>query len=171
MLVKTKTVSRQLDVNPSTIQRWVKHFNLPCRKNEHGHLLFSEKDIHQLRMIQKQLENGLSMDEVDPNLQEEQDRVESLSMTQYEKRIDAMVERIHQVERKLSEKADEVVSVRLYQHRNEIDELTKTIGNVESRLQAIEKQLASISLMDKASKTEEVEEKTKRNWLVSLFGA
>lgn len=171
MLVKTKTVSRQLDVNPSTIQRWVKHFDLPCRKNEHGHLLFNERDIEQLKMIQKQLENGLSMDEVDPNLKESQKPVEHLSMAQYEKRIEEMVERIRSVEKKLSEKADEVVSVRLYQHRSEIDDLTKSIGNIEKRIQVIESQLVGFNPEEKNKETEEATEKEKRNWLVNLFGA
>lgn len=170
MLVKTKTVSRQLNVNPSTIQRWVKHFDLPCRKNDHGHLLFSEKDIQQLKGIQKQLENGLSMDEVDPKIESHQEPIGNLSMTQYEKQIESMVARIQNVEKKLTEKADEVVSVRLYQHRNEIDDLTKTIGKVEARLQVIEKQLSGLNPEIK-NHPKETEGKAKRNWLVSLFGA
>lgn len=169
MLAKTKTVSKQLNVNPSTIQRWVKHFDLPCRKNEHGHLLFSEKDIQQLLFIKKQLNNGLAMGEVDPNGLEEEEPEDSVSMTQYEKRLDEMVQRIQDVERKLTEKADEVVSVRLYQHRSELDELTKTIGDVENRLKTIETQLSALNPSQGAEISEE--DKPRRNWLVSLFGA
>lgn len=168
MLVKTKTVSKQLNVNPSTIQRWVKHFDLPCRKNEHGHLLFNEKDIQQLKHIKKQLNNGLAMDEVDPNGFEKNEPVESVSMPQYEKRLDEMVLRIEDVERKLSEKADEVVSVRLFQHRSELDELTKTIGDMDNRLKMIEEQLSALNPAEEVAAADE--NKPKRNWLVSLFG-
>lgn len=166
MLVKTKTVSGQLHVNPSTIQRWVKYFDLPCKKNEHGHLLFSERNIEQLKYIKKQLNNGLAMDEVDPVLKEPEESPETMSMAQYEVRMDKMVSRLNEMERTLSQKADEVVSVRLYQHRSEIDQLTKTIGEVESRLAAIETQLSELN-----PASEEVQEdKPKRNWLVSIFG-
>lgn len=168
MLVKTKTVSRELNVNPSTIQRWVKHFDLPCRKNEHGHLLFSESNIEQLKYIKKQLNNGLAMDEVELNEQEKEQPANTVSMAQYEKQLDAMVTRINEVDQKLAQKADEVVSIRLYQHRSELDQLNKTIIDVESRLQTIETQLSSLNpppeeIIDK-------QEKPKRNWLVSLFG-
>lgn len=172
MLMKTKTVSRQLEVNPSTIQRWVKYFKLPCRKNDHGHLLFSQQDIEMLKHIKKQLNSGLAMSEVDLNI-EEKEAVPHVSMSQYERQLDEMVSRINDVEQKLSQKADEVVSVQLYQHRNELDQLVKTINDVESRLQTIESQLSGLvpSPYNEKKLQKEDKTKTKRNWLVSLFGA
>ncbi|HEU5138914.1 MAG TPA: MerR family transcriptional regulator [Bacillales bacterium] len=170
MLVKTKTVSRELNVNPSTIQRWVKHFDLPCGKNDHGHLLFSERNIEQLKDIKKQLNHGLAMDEVQLNEGESMEPENSVSMAKYEKRLDAMVSRINEVDQKLSQKADEVVSIRLYQHRSELDQLSKTVLDVESRLQAIESQLSSLNPPPYGEETVQTKEKPKRNWLVSLFG-
>lgn len=171
MYVKTKTVSDQLDVNPSTIQRWVKNFDLPCRKNNHGHLLFNEKDIKKLEQIKVQLNNGLSMEDVELYSEPDESRKTGISISDYEKKLESMVSRMNGVEETLTKKADEVVSIQLYQHRNEIDHLTETIGNVEDRLQTIEAQLSSLNSpsysegKDKPVK----KKKLKKNWLVSIF--
>lgn len=168
MLVKTKTVSDQLDVNPSTIQRWVKSFELPCHKNNHGHLLFNEKDIEKLQQIKGQLNNGLSMVDVQLYSEEEEPRKTGVCMSDYEKKLKSMVLRMDDVEETLTKKADEVVSIQLYQHRNEIDHLSKTIGEVENRLQTIESQLSSLNAPAHKEK-ETKEKKPKRNWFVSIF--
>ncbi|HET7628137.1 MAG TPA: MerR family transcriptional regulator [Bacillales bacterium] len=167
MLVKTKTVSNTLNVNPSTIQRWVKHFNLPCKRNDHGHLLYSEQDIETLKQIKTQLAQGLSMDDVTLSLKETKVS-ETVPTSCFEKKLDRMVAQIHALEDKLSQKADEVVSVQLYQHRNELDDLTKTIDRVENRLETIEAQLSDFAPA-KEQHLEESENR-KRGWLVGIFG-
>lgn len=171
MYVKTKTVSKQLNVNPSTIQRWVKHFDLPYHKNNHGHLLFTEADIEQLKQIKDQLNSGLSMEDIKltSNNEDAPGKTDNnrVTMTEYEKRLDELVEKTNQIETKLSQKADEVVSVRLYQHRSELDDLLKTITKAEERIETIETQLADFKTNDEQKLLHE--KKPKRNWLVSLF--
>jgi chromosome-anchoring protein RacA len=172
MYVKTKTVSRQLDVNPSTIQRWVKHFDLPCHKNNHGHLLFTEEDIDRLKEIKNQLKHGLSIEDVKLAKEDQAPvthvkKTKGVTMNEYERRLDELVERTNHVESKLSQKADEVVNVQLYQHRSELDDILKTITNVEERIQSIETQLTGL----KKEETVKHEKQPKRNWIVSLFSA
>lgn len=170
MFVKTKTVSDQLDVNPSTIQRWVKHFELPCHKNNHGHLLFNEQDIEKLKQIKVQLNNGLSMEDVELYNKQDKSRETGISMSDYEKKLESMVSRMNGVEETLTKKADEVVSIQLYQHRNEIDHLTKTIDDVENRLQMIESQLSSLNPQYNEGEEKPIKKrKLKRNWLISIF--
>jgi chromosome-anchoring protein RacA len=148
----------------------LKNFYLPFKKNDHGHLLYGEHDIEKLIAIKKQLDNGLSMEDVELSMEVEETKAvsETVSSTQYEKRLDEMVEQMNELENKLSQKADEVVSIRLYQHRNELDQLTKTINEVESRIEQIETQLSDI-LPSQEEKLESAD-KRKRNWFVSIFG-
>lgn len=170
MLVKTKTVSRQLAVNPSTIQRWVKHFDLPCKKNNHGHLLFSEDDIKLLKHIQKQLNNGLAKEDVQLNIEEQHAESDAMTVAQFEQRVDELVSRMNDVENNLAKKADEVVTVQLYQHRNELEQLTSTIDEVEERLKMIEGQLIKVTPEERNANEEKKKAKPKKNWLVGLFG-
>lgn len=170
MLLKTKTVSDRLDVNPSTIQRWVKYFELPCHKNNHGHLLFNEQDIQQLKDIKEHLSNGLSKEDVVLYKRTESNDM-GIDMIDYERKLENMVSRMDGVEEVLSKKADEVVSFQLYQHRNEIEHLTKTMDDVKNRLQTIETQLSYLNTPQQSDKKENAkkEKKVRKNWLVSIF--
>ncbi len=52
---KTKEVADLLNVNPTTVQRWIKYFNIECETNEHGHYLLTESHLTLLTSIQAQL--------------------------------------------------------------------------------------------------------------------
>ncbi|WP_246625093.1 MerR family transcriptional regulator [Fictibacillus nanhaiensis] len=165
MVLKTKTVSEELGVNPTTVQRWVRHFNIPCDKNEHGHYLFKQEDIEQLREIKIQLDNGLLMSDI---------QIESFSTPEksfelpihFEEKFKRLNEAIESIEKKVEEKADAVVSYQMLQHASEVEELIKKMENMESRLQDLE-----VTLLKKnyPEETLYVKEKPKKNWFVSLF--
>jgi chromosome-anchoring protein RacA len=165
MVLKTKTVSEELGVNPTTVQRWVRHFNIQCDKNEHGHYLFKQEDIEQLREIKAQLDNGLLMSDI--QIQSFQSSEKSVELpTQFEEKFDRLNAAINALEKKVEEKADAVVSYQMLQHASELEELIKKMENMEARLQDLE-----VALLKNNYPEEKlyVKEKPKKNWFVSLF--
>lgn len=165
MVLKTKTVSEELGVNPTTVQRWVRHFNIQCDKNEHGHYLFKQEDIEQLREIKAQLDNGLLMSDI--QIQSFHTSEKSVELpTQFEEKFDRLNEAIRALEKKVEEKADAVVSYQMLQHASELEELIKKMENMEARLQDLE-----VALLKNNYPEEKlyVKEKPKKNWFVSLF--
>jgi chromosome-anchoring protein RacA len=165
MILKTKTVSEELGVNPTTVQRWVRHFNIQCDKNEHGHYLFKQDDIEQLREIKSQLDNGLLMSDI--QIQSFQTAEKSVELpTQFEEKFDRLNAAIRALEKKVEEKADAVVSYQILQHASELEELIKKMENMEGRLQDLE-----VALLKNNYPEEKlyVKEKPKKNWFVSLF--
>ncbi|MFE1244161.1 chromosome-anchoring protein RacA [Fictibacillus sp. NPDC058756] len=165
MVLKTKTVSEELGVNPTTVQRWVRHFNIQCDKNEHGHYLFKQEDIEQLREIKAQLDNGLLMSDI--QIQSFQTSEKSVELpTQFEEKFDRLNAAIKSLEKKVEEKADAVVSYQMLQHASELEELIKKMENMEARLQDLE-----VALLKNNYPEEKlyVKEKPKKNWFVSLF--
>ncbi|TLS35873.1 MerR family transcriptional regulator [Pseudalkalibacillus caeni] len=167
MALKTKKVSEELGVNPTTVQRWVKYFDLPCEKNELGHYLFEQKDILLLKNVKDQLSDGRSMEEVVlPGLPKEKPNKKQPSIVSTEKmeqRLDRFSLRLEQLERQIEEKANEVITVQILQHRTEIDELVKKISHLEEKLEMIEthtvKEEPDVNSIEKA----------KRSWIMSLF--
>lgn len=165
MVLKTKTVSEELGVNPTTVQRWVRHFNIQCDKNEHGHYLFRQEDIEQLKEIKSQLDNGLLMSDI--QIQSIQTTDKSLELpTQFEEKFSRLNAAIESLEKKIEEKADSVVSYQMLQHASELEELIKKMENMEARLQDLEVALLKNNYPEERLY---VKEKPKKNWFVSLF--
>ncbi|WP_142675769.1 MerR family transcriptional regulator [Bacillus taeanensis] len=171
MILKTKQVSEELGVNPSTIQRWVKFFNLPCQRNEHGHYLFNEKHIEELRKIKDQLSEGLAMTDVQIDIPKKE-AVKTKEFTlnnEIEKRLDKLIMRIDNMERRLETKADEVVSAQLLQHRLEIDDLVKKINSLENTLLEMQEK-QTFQMQDYHSDFMlEKPKPVKRSWFASLL--
>ncbi len=165
MVLKTKTVSEELGVNPTTVQRWVRHFNIQCDKNEHGHYLFKQEDIEQLREIKAQLDNGLLMSDIQIQSFQTSEKPVELP-THFDEKFDRLNRAIKALEKKVEEKADAVVSYQMLQHASELEELIKKMENMEARLQDLE-----VALLKNNYPEEKlyVKEKPKKNWFVSLF--
>jgi chromosome-anchoring protein RacA len=165
MVLKTKTVSEELGVNPTTVQRWVRHFNIQCDKNEHGHYLFKQDDIEQLREIKAQLDNGLLMSDI--QIQSFQTSEKSVELpTHFEEKFERLNAAIEALEKKIEEKADAVVSYQMLQHASELEDLIKKMENMEARLQDLEVALLKNNYQEERLY---VNEKPKKNWFVSLF--
>ncbi|KYG32901.1 chromosome-anchoring protein RacA [Alkalihalobacillus trypoxylicola] len=143
-LLKTKEVSERLSVNPTTIQRWVKYFNLPCVTNEHGHYFFTEDQVQWLLDIKHQLNEGKKMREVEITIEGKTCKAnlgkkERIATEQYEHKLEQVLDRVLFLEQQLSKKADEVVSYQLLKHRSEIDEMMNMLTRLEQRLEKMER--------------------------------
>ncbi|UOE92296.1 chromosome-anchoring protein RacA [Alkalihalobacillus sp. LMS39] len=137
---KTKEVSELLGVNPTTVKRWVKYFDIRCQMNEHGHYLFGTSHVEMLREIKGQLNAGKKMRDVHVSRVQarKEKRKDMIPIHQYEYQLKEMVNRIEEFEGKLSKKADEVVSYQLLRHRTELDQITTMLEKIEMRLQKVE---------------------------------
>ncbi|WLR60238.1 MerR family transcriptional regulator [Guptibacillus hwajinpoensis] len=162
MLLKTKQVSDELGVNPTTVQRWVKYFDLPCEKNELGHFLFSNETLEELKSIKNDLRRGYSMEKI-KSAGKNNSKVAMVTPERFEQRLDRFSVRLEQLERQLDEKANEVITVQVLQHRSELEELVKKVSSLEEKLSELE---------DHTSIQEAVGQSTgkgKRPWIMSLF--
>ncbi|EIT86632.1 polar chromosome segregation protein [Fictibacillus macauensis ZFHKF-1] len=169
MVFKTKTVSDELGVNPTTIQRWVKHFNLPCQKNDHGHYLFSEEDIESLREIKQQLDSGLLMNDiaiVEGKKEKQKEQPRTPSIAALEDRFALLIQQIERLEKKVEEKADDVLSYQVLQHSTEMDEMMNKLTVMEERMQEME---GHVTRTLELATVEPMLKKPRKNWLVSLF--
>ncbi|WP_078553321.1 chromosome-anchoring protein RacA [Bacillus alkalicellulosilyticus] len=143
---ETKEVSELLGVNPTTIKKWVKYFNLRCSINEQGHYLFQNSQVEVLKDIKGQLYSGKKMRDVHVSMNSEKSKTkkeERVQAYQLEYKLNQIVSKIDQFEQKLSQKADEVVSYQLLRHRSEIDDITLMLQSIEQRLQSIEVKVSS----------------------------
>ncbi|WP_270179013.1 MerR family transcriptional regulator [Alkalihalobacillus sp. CinArs1] len=166
MLLKTKQVSDQLGVNPTTVQRWVKYFDLECDKNELGHFLFSEETIEKLKHIQEELRSGQSMEGIkmtDTGDGVKKSAPKMVSQEKFEQRLDRFSVRLEQLERQLEEKANEVITVQVLQHRAELDELLKKVTRIEEKLMELEEHTSIQEAVGQSTG------KVKRPWIMSLF--
>lgn len=162
-LMKTRVASDKVGVHPTTIQRWVKFFNLDCQKNDHGHYLFSQKDIVFFQKIKSQLNNGLSLNEITiPNEQEIE--------INYKITNNKVTQRLELLETALSQKADDVVSFQVLQQRNELEELTNTLHTFEERIMELEEKLASKKVhLEYQPPLESLSRPSKQTWLKRMF--
>ncbi|OIJ14769.1 hypothetical protein BKP37_07250 [Anaerobacillus alkalilacustris] len=151
LLKKTKVVSEELGVNPTTVQRWIKYFNIPCVTNDQGHYLIAPEEFEILRSIKDKLNQGLTMKDIlesDNTMQEgfikNGKKEEMLSANVIEERLEQLMIHIEQLERKLSVKADEVVEYQVLQHRSELDNLFTMIKRIEDRMSKMEQRLTPV---------------------------
>ncbi|SFA48478.1 chromosome-anchoring protein RacA [Anoxybacillus pushchinoensis] len=141
MELKTSTVAKRLGVSTKTVQRWVKKYNIPCKKNEAGHYMFTNEAVEQLEKYK-----FLGIEE------EEKEHVDWEEVEQ----------RLNELERKVEQKADDVVSFQLLQHRREMEEMLQHIQQLERRIAELEQQ-------QKAELPVEKPTKQKRRGIISLF--
>ncbi len=144
-IYKTREVSEVLAVNPTTIQRWIKSFNIPCETNELGHYLIKEQELTVLKQIKEQLNRGFTMNEIRKTTTSskviEVKNEKMIPATVFEDKLEQLMIYIEQLERKLSVKADEVVEYQVLQHRNELDSLFAMMKKIDERMMKIEQHL------------------------------
>lgn len=178
-LLKTKTVSDQLGVNPTTIQRWIKYFNLSCQTNELGHYLISKAEFELLKDIKEQLSKGLTMKEIrEKNVSFQKldvtngKKEEMVSTVVVEEKLDKLMIHIEQLERKLSVKADEVVEYQVLQHRSELDSLFTMVSKIEERMRNMEQHLIPVEQKVVGEPVHQLPtklKKSKKSKLMSIF--
>ncbi|NNU90221.1 MULTISPECIES: MerR family transcriptional regulator [Anoxybacillus] len=141
MELKTSTVAKRLGVSTKTVQRWVKKYNIPCKKNEAGHYVFTNEAVEQLEKYK-----FLGIEE------EEKEHVDWEEVEQ----------RLHELERKIEQKADDVVSFQLLQHRREMEEMLQYMQQLEQRIAQLEKQKQIEPAIEQPTKQ-------KRRGIISFF--
>ncbi|WP_052144673.1 MerR family transcriptional regulator [Halalkalibacter okhensis] len=103
MTMKTKEVSEQLGVNPTTVQRWAKYFGLVCETNEHGHYLFTNEHVAIMRNVQDQLKEGKRMKDIqieDTNVKPLDVKQQFVETSIYEEKLEAVMSRVNQLDEK-----------------------------------------------------------------------
>ncbi|MFK3936327.1 chromosome-anchoring protein RacA [Alkalihalobacillus sp. NPDC078783] len=139
--IKTKDISERLGVNPTTVQRWTKFFNIPCEQNELGHYFYTEEQIVMLGQINQELKAGKKMKDIQIDVRQVKNDSElqrlvkpAVPSAEYERKLQEMMTHIQEIEQKLTQKADEVVSYQLLKHRSELDDMSAMLKRLENRL-------------------------------------
>ena len=173
---KTKEVSEELGVNPTTVQRWIKYFDIPCKTNELGHYLIAEKELEYLLNIKERLNRGFTMKEIreknDPVQVVKEKKERMIAASVFEEKLEQLMIHIEQLERKLSVKADEVVEYQVLQHRSELDSLFSMITKIDERMSRIEQNLPVMEqkvVGGVESNIPEQLKKPRRNSLMRIF--
>jgi chromosome-anchoring protein RacA len=147
-VLKTKEVSEELGVNPTTVQRWIKYFDIPCKTNELGHYLIAQQELETLLNIKERLNRGFTMKEIreksDPAQVVKEKKEKMIATNVLEDKLEQLIIHIEQIERKLSVKADEVVEYQVLQHRSELDNLFTMITKIDERMSKIEQHLPAL---------------------------
>jgi chromosome-anchoring protein RacA len=135
--MSTAAVAKLLGVSRRTLMRWVNQLDLQLEKNEHGHYQFSDADVDRLKEIQKQTNEQSSPQITQTEDNSRKGTIRSMSSLDTTK-VEALNERVDELERKISSKADDVVSYQLLQHRREMEELLNRINALEKKVEELE---------------------------------
>ncbi|MCR6106624.1 MerR family transcriptional regulator [Salipaludibacillus agaradhaerens] len=142
---KTREIAKAIHVNPSTVQRWIKYFNLAHNVNSNGHFEIPNETYDQLKVINAQMKQGKKLSEV---CLVEEDKVGKVSMIpaiQVEKKMEELLNQLDQLERKVRNKADDVVEYQILHQRKEINELNQIITQLSTRINILEDELVNKS--------------------------
>lgn len=137
----TSDVAKLLGVSQSTIQRWVKQLGLPMEKNERGHYLFNQDGIDLLKGIQEQIQNGISLQDINPDQRNKPRKGIIKAPGENDKVIEMLLSKVTELESKLNAKADSVASYQLLHHRGELEELQNQVKTLMERVNTVEIQM------------------------------
>ncbi|MCA1032119.1 MerR family transcriptional regulator [Bacillus timonensis] len=140
--MNTAELASRIGISPRTVRKWIKRFDIPCEKNEHGHYIFSEDDAKTFKNIQKNAHfNDGQRNEENKGKRKGIMSTMTTQRTEMDKTLQKQVEdlifRMETNERKIDQKANEVVEYQLLQHRNEIDELMNRICALEETVKRL----------------------------------
>ncbi|WP_280768181.1 MerR family transcriptional regulator [Salipaludibacillus daqingensis] len=142
---RTKEIADEFGVNPSTIQRWIKHFQLPCEITKNGHFELNDETYEKLKHVHEETKKGKKMRSIllpghrfSPERKQYNKMVSSQKL---DEKINRMLIQVDQLDRNLQTKADEVVEYQVLNQRKEINELNDLIHQLSQRLKVLEKEL------------------------------
>lgn len=175
--MNTSEVSKLLGVSHSTINRWITQLKLNIDRTEIGHYRFSEDDIALLQHIKEQLQNGAILQNI--KIGEKKVRkamvTNKQAITNENKLVEKLLEKVTQIEKRLDTKADDVVSYQLLQHRSDIEELQNTINKLTKQLETLESKLIDGSQQSDYyfafNETATTEKPKKKPFLKTFFGS
>ncbi|MFC4321885.1 MerR family transcriptional regulator [Litchfieldia salsa] len=138
--MNTTALAARVGVSSKTIRRWIKYFDIPCKKNEHGHYVFDEADYIFFCQIRDHVRDGVPRHEI--NIKPPRKGIIRTTMNttidnSLQQQISSLIERIELNEKTIEQKASEVVEYQLLQHRSEIDELQNRVESLESYIEKL----------------------------------
>ncbi|MGJ9381996.1 helix-turn-helix domain-containing protein [Salipaludibacillus sp. CF4.18] len=144
---KTKEIAEEFGVNPSTVQRWVKYFQLPYTSTSQGHFEMDQKTFQKLKHIHLDTKTGKKLRDIsftntslsEPSIL----KGRMVSANQLDERFERLGIQLDHLDRKLQTKADEVVEYQVLQQRKEINELNDLVVQLTERLTSMEQALIS----------------------------
>lgn len=172
--MNTTAVAKILKVSPSTIQRWVKQLGLETKRNDLGHYVFTEEDFEQLKNVQKQVNEGIILQDVAVNVKKGRKGVIKAAVT--DEMAEKYLAKLQSLEQKINQKADEVVSYQLLQHRREIEDLQNEVSKLNERIIILESKQSvpkkntpteNLIIFDQETPKKRIK---KKNIITSLFG-
>ncbi|MBD8071354.1 MerR family transcriptional regulator [Bacillus sp. PS06] len=147
--MNTAALASKVGVSSKTIRRWIKYFDIPCKKNEHGHFVFDETDYSFFCQIRDQVKQGIPKSEIDimpPRKGKRRQAMATQTEQSLQQQFSKLLERVEQNEKAIEQKASEVVSYQLLQHRREIDELLKRVETLETYVHELENENKQLKL-------------------------
>lgn len=167
----TKEIAKEFGVNPSTIQRWIKYFQLSCEINKNGHFELNEVTYEKLKHIHHETKNGKRMKDVHLSghrfTPERKHAKKMVSSQQLNDKIDRILIQVDQLDRNIQTKADEVVEYQVLNQRKEINELNDIIQHLSQRLNSLENELPEKEIKHRSAEMERIPLKKRR--LAGIF--
>jgi chromosome-anchoring protein RacA len=139
--MNTSALAAKVGVSSKTIRRWIKYFDIPCQKNEHGHYVFDDDDYNFFCQIRDHVRKGIPKSEITIKPPRKGIIIKTMNTNvdhPLQQQISSLIERIEQNEKAIEQKASEVVSYQLLQHRREIDELHSRVESLEAYIDKLE---------------------------------
>jgi chromosome-anchoring protein RacA len=140
--MNTAALAAKVGVTPKRIRKWIKQYEITCKKNEFGHYVFDEHDYLVFCEIHGKMNDGnpINKSDINPPRKGIAKVLSTTTEPPLQQSFEYLSERIDRNERRIEQKANEVVSYQLLQHRKEIDELNEKIVKLESYIQNLEKE-------------------------------
>lgn len=136
--MSTAAVAKLLGVSRRTVMRWVDQIGMHLEKNELGHYQFTDVDIDHLRQIQEQANAQAANTPISQPVQKGRTGVVKSPASIDANKVNALNERVDDLERRIRSKADDVVSYQILQHRKEMEELLGKITMLEEKVEKLE---------------------------------
>lgn len=140
--MNTAMLAAKVGVSTRTIQRWIKHFDLPYDKNENGHYVFTNHDYQIFCKIRDDVKKGMTFAEIKKKTPR-RGIMKQMTKTMEQPiqlQLTSILERLEINEKKIEQKASDVVSYQLLQHRKEIEELQQKVEKLETYIQKLEQE-------------------------------
>lgn len=138
---KTREVAKAINVNPSTVQRWIKYFHLTTKVNAKGHFEMTDDTYDKIKFIHSETKQGKKLKEIVMEGDRETGRGKMVPASAMDEKIDMLIRQVEHLDRQLNNKADEVVEYQVLNQRKEINELNELISHLSSRLKTLEESL------------------------------
>lgn len=171
--MNTKAVSSLLGVSQSTVKRWVKQLDFEMDRNEHGHYIFTNENIEQLKEIQSKTNSTVLQETTKKKMPRRAAiQVDCQVNDNSQVNVNYLISKVESLEKQLEQKADSVASYQLLQHRREIEDLQNQVQLLTKRLETLEQkqnEMSQQTSMDQQLIIERPKHLTKKTRKIKMF--